>query len=111
MAENFVEECINHYIQNASQEDLDKLEISSREEPVVAKSAYINERAFTKTTLETIRQVNGNAYDAEYEYLLGDKTKFIQQCREVLGEEFIELLEQTKKVEKLANQRRYSIYR
>lgn len=55
-------------------------------------SMYIGERKFIKTILEAIRQINGKYHDAEFEYVFGNKDKFMEIVKDALGDECLELI-------------------
>lgn len=59
-------------------------------------SDYVGEGQFIGAILEAIRQKTGKHYVAEFEYILGDKNKFLEIVRETLGESCVELIMQQK---------------
>lgn len=97
-ADIFSSECLNYFLQKSPE----KLEMFAKKEnkkydknKIYAPSSdYIGERDFVSAILEAIRQTTGKHYDAEFEYLLGDKNKFLEIVQQTLGDEGLELLMQ-----------------
>lgn len=96
MADVFSEECVNHFLRNVPEQELDALNIQQMAQPYVGLSDYRLEADFVRTTLEVLKQSKGTAKEAEFEYFLGDKAKFLELCKEVLGDKYIEILEEQK---------------
>ena len=76
MADVWAEECVNHYLKNGPKEDLEKLHISSKLIPYISFDEYSQPANFATNTLDILRQSAGTSKEAEFEYFLGDKSKF-----------------------------------
>ena len=60
-------------------------------------SSYNGEADFARSSLEVIRQNMGKNYTAEYEYIFGDKEKFLSYALDAIGHSFLDILEEQKK--------------
>jgi len=92
----FSEECINYFLQNHP-EKFKEMGIEYIPKKYITESDYNSENEFIKMILEVIRQKSGRHYEAEYEYIFGEKERFLDIVRETLGEEVIEIIREQQK--------------
>ena len=92
----FAEECINYTIQHHP-DLLKKAGIKKQEGSFISSTDYNGENDFLRAILETIRQLNGRHYEAEYEYIFGDKKKFLEIVQQTIGIECVDLIEEQRK--------------
>lgn len=91
----FADECVNYFLQKHPE----KLKEIGIEKTPKTNDDYIGENEFVRMILEAIRAKNGRHYEAEAEYILGEKSKFLDIVRETLGEEVVQIIqEQQEKV-------------
>lgn len=94
----FADECVNYFLQKHP-EELKEIGIEKVPKTNISSTDYVGENEFAKMILEAIRAKNGRHYEAEAEYILGEKSKFLDIVRETLGEEVVQIIqEQQEKV-------------
>lgn len=93
----FAETCINYYIEKngkipyISQEENEKIS----QQPFRIKG-YEKEGEFLSTIIYAL-QKQGRTFDAINEYLFGSKEQYVSICKEVLGEDFSQVLKTLRK--------------
>lgn len=94
----FADECVNYFLQKHP-EELKEIGIEKVPKTNISSTGYVGENEFARMILEAIRAKNGRHYEAEAEYILGEKSKFLDIVRETLGEEVVQIIqEQQEKV-------------
>ena len=94
----FADECVNYFLQKHP-EELKEIGIEKVPKTNISSTDYVGENEFARMILEAIRAKNGRHYEAEAEYILGEKSKFLDIVRETLGEEVVQIIqEQQEKV-------------
>lgn len=94
----FADECVNYFLQKHP-EELKEIGIEKVPKTNISSNDYVGENEFARMILEAIRAKNGRHYEAEAEYILGEKSKFLDIVRETLGEEVVQIIqEQQEKV-------------
>lgn len=94
----FADECVNYFLQKHP-EELKEIGIEKVPKTNISSTDYVGENEFVRMILEAIRAKNGRHYEAEAEYILGEKSKFLDIVRETLGEEVVQIIqEQQEKV-------------
>ena len=93
------EESLNYFFKVSPEklrEFADAQGLKYKERNYTAGTDYVGESQFIGAILEAIRQRTGKHYEAEFEYILGDKNKFLEIVREALGDACVELIMQQK---------------
>lgn len=89
----FADECVNYFLQKHP-EELKEIGIEKVPKTNISSNDYVGENEFARMILEAIRAKNGRHYEAEAEYILGEKSKFLDIVRETLGEEVVQIIKE-----------------
>lgn len=109
-ADLFADECIGYFLEEYSEEltkfgfsieNIDRIKNYFEAGYPIHTSSYDGEADFTRSGLEVVRQKNGEIYTAEYEYIFGDKEKYIAIVVDAIGDGYRKILEEQKEDKKL----------
>ena len=105
-ADLFADECIGYFLEEYSEEltkfgfsmeHINRIKNYFEAGYPIHTSSYDGEADFTRSGLEVVRQKNGEIYTAEYEYIFGDKEKFIAIAVDAIGDGYRKILEEQSK--------------
>ena len=115
-ADLFADECITYFLEEYPEElakfgfnieHINKIKNYFEAGFPIHTSSYDGEADFTRSSLEVIRQKNGEIYTTEYEYIFGNKEKFIAIAVDVIGDGYRKILEEQKEDRNLGKKYNY----
>ena len=102
-ADLFADECIGYFLEEYSEElakfgfdikYINRIKNYFEAGFPIHKSSYDGEADFTRSSLVVIKQKKGEIYTTEYEYIFGDKEKFIDIAVDAMGDGYRKILEE-----------------